>query len=133
MIITFNSISIVIDTMIIVLSLRNHSFGMARCARSVSCRYLPWSEPLLTCSIVDIGELHSDDEIWKALDRVSMKDAVSALPEKLDSVIEDGGSLSRGQVRLSDHFVYDWLSDFVCVPRNNSYVLHEYYCERRRS
>lgn len=29
-----------------------------------------------------------------------MSDAVSELPEKLDTVLEDGGSLSKGQVRV---------------------------------
>lgn len=48
---------------------------------------------------LDPTEEHTDAEIWAALERVSMSDAVSELPEKLDTVLEDGGSLSKGQVR----------------------------------
>lgn len=49
---------------------------------------------------LDPTEEHTDAEIWAALERVSMSDAVSELPEKLDTVLEDGGSLSKGQVRI---------------------------------
>jgi ABC-type transport system involved in cytochrome bd biosynthesis fused ATPase/permease subunit len=49
---------------------------------------------------VDITESHPDEELWDALERVGMKKTVNELPEKLDTVIEDGSSLSRGQVSL---------------------------------
>jgi ATP-binding cassette, subfamily C (CFTR/MRP), member 1 len=49
---------------------------------------------------VDVTNEHSDEEIWEALDRVGMKKTVGDLPEKLDTLIEDGGSLSRGQVSV---------------------------------
>ncbi|CAL1703415.1 unnamed protein product [Somion occarium] len=42
----------------------------------------------------------SDVDIWSALEHVGMKDAVTTLPDKLDTVIEDGGSLSKGQKQL---------------------------------
>lgn len=51
-------------------------------------------------SNLDPAEEHTDAEIWAALERVGMSDAVSELPEKLDTVLEDGGSLSKGQVRV---------------------------------
>lgn len=49
--------------------------------------------------LVDLEGNHTDEELWNALGRVGLKDAVTALPEKLEEIIEDGGSLSRGQVR----------------------------------
>ncbi|TFY69692.1 hypothetical protein EVJ58_g284 [Rhodofomes roseus] len=51
-------------------------------------------------SNLDPEEVHADAEIWVALDRVGMSDAVAGLPEKLDTVLEDGGSLSKGQMQL---------------------------------
>ncbi|TFY51002.1 hypothetical protein EVJ58_g10787, partial [Rhodofomes roseus] len=51
-------------------------------------------------SNLDPEEVHADAEIWVALDRVGMSDAVAELPEKLDTVLEDGGSLSKGQMQL---------------------------------
>ena len=41
-----------------------------------------------------------DSDIWTALQRVGMKDAVSALNDGLESIVEDGGSFSRGQVSI---------------------------------
>lgn len=54
---------------------------------------------------MDIESIHNDDKIWDALERVDLKEAVSAMPEKLDTVIEDGGSLSRGQVIRDSHTI----------------------------
>ncbi|KAH9920611.1 P-loop containing nucleoside triphosphate hydrolase protein [Fomitopsis serialis] len=51
-------------------------------------------------SNLDPEEAHEDADIWAALDRVGMGDAVAELPEKLDTVLEDGGSLSKGQLQL---------------------------------
>lgn len=52
-----------------------------------------------------------------------MKEAVSALPDKLDTIIEDGGSLSRGQVKLpSKPETFGPINDLLFVYRNNSYV-----------
>ncbi|EPS93155.1 hypothetical protein FOMPIDRAFT_1056220 [Fomitopsis schrenkii] len=51
-------------------------------------------------SNLDPVEEHTDAEIWAALERVGMSDAVSELSEKLDTVLEDGGSLSKGQMQL---------------------------------
>lgn len=48
---------------------------------------------------VDVDTSHSDDNLWDALEQVGLKQAVNDMPDKLDTVIEDGGSLSRGQVR----------------------------------
>ncbi|CAL1707862.1 unnamed protein product [Somion occarium] len=45
------------------------------------------------------GDLLEKD-MWAALQRVGMHDAVSTLPEKLDTVLEDEASLSRGQRQL---------------------------------
>ena len=41
-----------------------------------------------------------EKDIWAALKRVGMYEAVSALPEKIDTVLEDEGSLSKGQRQL---------------------------------
>jgi len=49
---------------------------------------------------LDPRHLHTDKDIWLALERVGMSDAVSALTDKLESVLEDGGSLSSGQRQL---------------------------------
>ncbi|KAF8312074.1 P-loop containing nucleoside triphosphate hydrolase protein [Clavulina sp. PMI_390] len=57
-----------------------------------------WHAPLR--EILDIDGLHSEQKIWETLDRVGLKQAVSDMPDKLDSIIEDGGSLSRGQKQL---------------------------------
>ncbi|KZT65538.1 P-loop containing nucleoside triphosphate hydrolase protein [Daedalea quercina L-15889] len=51
-------------------------------------------------SNLDPEEERTDADIWAALDRVGMGEAVAELPEKLDSVLEDGGSLSKGQMQL---------------------------------
>lgn len=51
-------------------------------------------------SLVDVDLAHNDDKLWDALERVGLKEAVSEMPDKLDTVIEDGGSLSRGQVSM---------------------------------
>jgi len=51
-------------------------------------------------SNLDPEEEHADADIWRALDRVGMGEAVAELPEKLDAVLENGGSLSKGQLQL---------------------------------
>lgn len=61
-----------------------------------------------------------DAELWRALEHVGMKDAVTSLAEKLDTIIEDGGSLSKGQVNRFVVFYVDTLmSPF---SRNNCSV-----------
>ncbi|KAG8697376.1 hypothetical protein FRC09_007907 [Ceratobasidium sp. 395] len=61
-------------------------------------------EPFLWHSTIrenlNIDEACSDDEIWRALERVGMKTAVSALDQKLDTVLEDSTSFSRGERQL---------------------------------
>ncbi|KAG9081985.1 hypothetical protein FS749_007246 [Ceratobasidium sp. UAMH 11750] len=49
---------------------------------------------------LDIEGINSDAEIWQALDRVGMKDAVSALENQLDTVLQDTVAFSRGQRQL---------------------------------
>jgi len=49
---------------------------------------------------LDPEELYDEQDLWAALDRVEMSAAVSALPEKLDTVLEDSGSFSKGQRQL---------------------------------
>lgn len=56
--------------------------------------------------LVDLEDKHTDEELWNALERVGLKEAVTELPEKLDSIVEDGGSLSRGQVRSMHRCYY---------------------------
>jgi ABC-type multidrug transport system fused ATPase/permease subunit len=41
---------------------------------------------------------HGDDVIWLALKKVGISDAVASLPAQLNSVLEDKGSFSKGQV-----------------------------------
>lgn len=47
---------------------------------------------------LDPGSSRSDKELWEALDRVGMHENVSSQSDKLDTILEDGGSLSKGQV-----------------------------------
>ncbi|KAK7691634.1 hypothetical protein QCA50_005033 [Cerrena zonata] len=49
---------------------------------------------------LDPEGVKSDKELWEVLDRVGMHDCVSGQPDKLDTVLEDGGSLSKGQRQL---------------------------------
>ncbi|KAG8779497.1 hypothetical protein FRC16_003410, partial [Serendipita sp. 398] len=49
---------------------------------------------------LDVESKHSDDQIWGALEQVGMKGTIQVLPEKLDAVIEDSGSFSRGERQL---------------------------------
>ncbi|KAJ6545144.1 P-loop containing nucleoside triphosphate hydrolase protein [Mycena capillaripes] len=41
-----------------------------------------------------------DGEIWRTLQTVGMSSAISDLPDKLETVLDDGGSLSSGQRQL---------------------------------
>ncbi|KAG9093810.1 hypothetical protein FRC06_011370 [Ceratobasidium sp. 370] len=49
---------------------------------------------------LDVEGITGDAEIWQALDRVGMKDAVSALENQLDTVLQDTVAFSRGQRQL---------------------------------
>ncbi|KAJ3669523.1 hypothetical protein LUZ60_011473 [Juncus effusus] len=52
-------------------------------------------------SNIDPLEQYSDDEIWQALERCQLKDAVAFKPEKLDSLVVDSGeNWSVGQRQL---------------------------------
>ncbi|KAI8844370.1 P-loop containing nucleoside triphosphate hydrolase protein [Chytriomyces cf. hyalinus JEL632] len=52
-------------------------------------------------STLDASACFSDDELWAALDAVGMKPYVSRMPQKLDTMIENGGSnMSLGQRQL---------------------------------
>lgn len=52
-------------------------------------------------SNIDPVGLYSDEEIWKSLDRCQLKDVVAAKPDKLDSLVVDGGeNWSVGQRQL---------------------------------
>ena len=66
-----------------------------------------------------------EKDMWDALESVSMREAIAALPDKLDSTLEEEGSLSKGQVRDRLHFEETVLSDDVHSA--NCYVLLEYY------
>ncbi|KAF8595653.1 P-loop containing nucleoside triphosphate hydrolase protein [Ceratobasidium sp. AG-I] len=46
-------------------------------------------------------QTHPDDHIWHILDLVGMKEAISALKDKLETVLEDSVGLSRGQRQLT--------------------------------
>lgn len=47
---------------------------------------------------LDPHGIHTDQEIWSTLDRVGIGSAILELPEKLETFLEDEGSLSTGQV-----------------------------------
>ena len=47
---------------------------------------------------LDPEGLIDEKDIWAAIERVGMKDAISSLSDKLYTVLEDEGSLSKGQV-----------------------------------
>ncbi|KAG8729967.1 hypothetical protein FRC10_003265, partial [Ceratobasidium sp. 414] len=49
---------------------------------------------------LDIEGVNGDADIWQALDRVGMKDAVAALDNQLDTVLQDTVAFSRGQRQL---------------------------------
>ncbi|QRW07537.1 ABC transporter [Ceratobasidium sp. AG-Ba] len=61
-------------------------------------------EPFLWHSTIrenlDLDEVCSDDMIWQVLDQVGMKGAISALDQKLETVLEDSTSFSRGERQL---------------------------------
>ena len=44
---------------------------------------------------------HDDDRLWYALDKAQLRDAIEAIPQKLDTDVGDGGdTLSVGQRQL---------------------------------
>ncbi|KAJ7818313.1 P-loop containing nucleoside triphosphate hydrolase protein [Mycena olivaceomarginata] len=57
-----------------------------------------WYAPLR--QNLDPNGEYSDKDIWLTLERIGMSTAVSELPDKLETVLEDGGSLSSGQRQL---------------------------------
>jgi ABC-type multidrug transport system fused ATPase/permease subunit len=65
---------------------------------------IPQDPVLLTGSIrfqLDPFETYSDLEVWSALEKVNMKDAVKAFPNGLSETIrENGENLSQGQRQL---------------------------------
>jgi hypothetical protein len=44
---------------------------------------------------------YTDQEIWSTLDQIGMGSAIMDLPDKLETILEDEGSLSTGQVFIS--------------------------------
>lgn len=55
-------------------------------------------------SNLDVENIKTDDQIWRALEKVGLKRTFSNMPAKLEMMIEDAGSLSRGEVRYSSLF-----------------------------
>ena len=72
-----------------------------------------------------------EKDMWDALESVSMHEAIAALPDKLDSTLEEEGSLSKGQVRDKLHYEESVLSDDGHSA--NFSVWLESYCESARS
>ncbi|KAJ7734086.1 P-loop containing nucleoside triphosphate hydrolase protein [Mycena metata] len=56
---------------------------------------------------LDINNERTDAEIWEALEHVGMHDAVSALDDKLDHLVVDEESFSKGQRQLLCQSVYN--------------------------
>lgn len=54
---------------------------------------------------LDPEGLVEEKDIWAAIERVGMKDAIASLSDKLDTVLEDEGSLSKGQVGVIHYSV----------------------------
>ncbi|KAJ7136954.1 P-loop containing nucleoside triphosphate hydrolase protein [Mycena epipterygia] len=64
---------------------------------------IPQDPVLLEISVrdnLDIEGKHSDDEIWRALELASMKEAIERFPSKLEEVITGSSRFSRGQKQL---------------------------------
>ncbi|KAK7006728.1 P-loop containing nucleoside triphosphate hydrolase protein [Favolaschia claudopus] len=57
-----------------------------------------WHAPLR--HNLDPNGTHSDKELWTALEKVDLHNAVAELPNKLETLLDDGGSLSGGQCQL---------------------------------
>ncbi|KAJ6467037.1 P-loop containing nucleoside triphosphate hydrolase protein [Mycena vulgaris] len=49
---------------------------------------------------LDPQNIHTDQEIWTTLDQVGIGSAIMDLPDKLETMLEDEGSLSSGQRQL---------------------------------
>ncbi|KAF7297369.1 hypothetical protein MIND_00970400 [Mycena indigotica] len=78
---------------------RSMSLATLRSALSlVSQSPLIWNAPLR--HNLDPYEKLTDKDIWLSLERVGLADAVGQLPNKLETVLDDGGSLSGGQRQL---------------------------------
>ncbi|KAJ7205375.1 P-loop containing nucleoside triphosphate hydrolase protein [Mycena rebaudengoi] len=64
---------------------------------------IPQDPLLLEISVranLDIEGIHSDEEIWRALELSSMKDVIDRFPSKLEEVITGSSRFSRGQKQL---------------------------------
>ncbi|KAJ7493681.1 P-loop containing nucleoside triphosphate hydrolase protein [Mycena latifolia] len=49
---------------------------------------------------LDPHGIHTGQEIWSALDRIGLGSAIADLPDQLETILEDEGSLSTGQRQL---------------------------------
>lgn len=47
---------------------------------------------------IDLENTKSDDQIWGVLEKVGLKTTFSNAPRKLETMVEDSTSLSRGEV-----------------------------------
>jgi ATP-binding cassette subfamily C (CFTR/MRP) protein 1 len=81
---------------------------------------------------LDPPGIHTDEELWQTLERVGMRNAVSGLPDKLDTFLEsDGGYFSSGQVSCLDACVYT-ITQRPFSGSGSSSALPESYCEKDR-
>lgn len=64
-----------------------------------------------------------DEKIWMVLRKLGLHDTISALPDKLDTVLEDGGSFSKGQVCFAVNFL--WEKSDVDIGSVNCFVSQE--------
>ncbi|KAJ7898089.1 P-loop containing nucleoside triphosphate hydrolase protein, partial [Mycena leptocephala] len=80
--------------------------------RYASTKPFIWNAPLP--HNLDPTGAYSDKEIWMALEKIGQNAAVPELPNKLETPLDDGGSLSSGQVCILRFFRSLFDENHVC-------------------